>query len=250
MALGTGKSEHSGPRDMSRKCGHWGLTEEAKEWASRARRRDEAVALRHEESEHAGQSDAVDGLTELWLKRWPGSRPIGHELHQRFPERWVRFHSLPESKRYADTEDEYAELLHRHHVVIDELQATRRRGDELLVVTVEWSINDQLEPRPAELEEAFPSEPWTNVLRERDGDDEYWTHLFIGHTASDAPAFDRLLRSVADHDTSDVIIADLALNWLYHPYNGGADVIASSNEERGRLRAAHPDWLSTHPQGL
>lgn len=45
MALGRGKTEHSGPRDMARKTGHWGFTEEAKAWASRARRRDEKRAL-------------------------------------------------------------------------------------------------------------------------------------------------------------------------------------------------------------
>lgn len=48
MGLGTGKTEHSGPRDMTRKDGHWGYTEEAKEWASRARRRDEAEELQRE----------------------------------------------------------------------------------------------------------------------------------------------------------------------------------------------------------
>ena len=48
MGLGKGKTEHNGARDMSRKQGHWGHTEEAKEWASRARRRDEAEELRTE----------------------------------------------------------------------------------------------------------------------------------------------------------------------------------------------------------
>ena len=48
MALGKGKTEHAGPRDMSRKHGHWGFTEEAKAWASRARRRDEDDELRRE----------------------------------------------------------------------------------------------------------------------------------------------------------------------------------------------------------
>lgn len=54
VALGRGKTEHDGPRDMSRKHGHWGDTEEAKAWASRARRRDEKRELadaRHESSE-------------------------------------------------------------------------------------------------------------------------------------------------------------------------------------------------------
>jgi hypothetical protein len=48
MGLGKGKTEHSGPRDMARKDGHWGFTEEAKEFAARARRRDEKQLLRRE----------------------------------------------------------------------------------------------------------------------------------------------------------------------------------------------------------
>lgn len=48
MGLGRGKTEHNGPRDMSRKHGHWGFTEEAKKWASRARRRDERAEIAKE----------------------------------------------------------------------------------------------------------------------------------------------------------------------------------------------------------
>lgn len=46
VGLGKGKTEHAGPRDMTRKHGHWGFTEETKRWASRARRRDEREELR------------------------------------------------------------------------------------------------------------------------------------------------------------------------------------------------------------
>jgi hypothetical protein len=45
MALARSKTEHDGARDMSRKHGYWGRTEEAKEWASQARRRDEKREL-------------------------------------------------------------------------------------------------------------------------------------------------------------------------------------------------------------
>jgi hypothetical protein len=62
MALGKGKTEHSGARDMSRKHGHWGYTEEAKDWATRARRRDEAEELRREleaaDDEHSDGPDS------------------------------------------------------------------------------------------------------------------------------------------------------------------------------------------------
>ncbi len=59
MGLGRGKTEHAGPRDMARKSGHWGFTEEAKEWATRARRRDEAELLRRELETAEGDAEAA-----------------------------------------------------------------------------------------------------------------------------------------------------------------------------------------------
>ena len=41
---------------MARKSGHWGFTEEAKAWATRARRRNEDVELRRELDEAADES--------------------------------------------------------------------------------------------------------------------------------------------------------------------------------------------------
>jgi hypothetical protein len=231
---------------MSRKHGRWGFTEEAKQWASRARRRDETADLRR----GLVDADQRAGLTELWLDRWPECRPIGHELRGCASDRWVRFHSLPESKRCADTEAEYAEMLHRHHAVIDELHAHTSSTGELIVITPAWSYNGQLEQRADELAATLPAEPWTDVLRERDGDDEYWTHLFTSRIDKDSSQMDRLLRLVADYVTSDVIITDVELSWLYHPYDGGADVIAGSSAHRDELRAAHSDWLPANPQGL
>ncbi|MEU8403165.1 hypothetical protein AB0C28_49000 [Nonomuraea sp. NPDC048892] len=40
------------------------------------------------------------------------------------------------------------------------------------------------------------------------------------------------------------------LRRLYHPYDGGADVILTNTQERDTLKAAHTDWLSKHPSGL
>ena len=45
MARYAGKTEHAGARDMSRKSAFWGYTHEAKDWASRARRRYEKLEL-------------------------------------------------------------------------------------------------------------------------------------------------------------------------------------------------------------
>jgi len=58
MSLGKGKTAHAGPRDMTRKDGYWGFTAEAKEWATRARRRDEELVLRAERDDAHVSRDA------------------------------------------------------------------------------------------------------------------------------------------------------------------------------------------------
>lgn len=64
MGLGRGKTEHAGARDMSRKHGHWGLTEEAKAWASKARRRDEKEELKAAVVEMADGEPACEPSSE------------------------------------------------------------------------------------------------------------------------------------------------------------------------------------------
>jgi hypothetical protein len=65
-----------------------------------------------------GQSSPVNDLRELaarFAESWPDVGPIGHELGHDPTDRWVRVHSLPDSKRYPQTEEELAELVHRHN---------------------------------------------------------------------------------------------------------------------------------------
>jgi hypothetical protein len=61
---------------------------------------------------------------------------------------------------------------------------------------------------------------------------------------------DILLRAVADDEISGVLLGPPNLGWLYHPYDGGADVILSTRAERNELKARHHTWLSDHPTGL
>jgi hypothetical protein len=49
---------------------------------------------------------------------------------------------------------------------------------------------------------------------------------------------------------ANVMITDVTLRWLYHPYDGGMDVILPTTAERNSLRRRHSEWLSTHPTGL
>ena len=59
-----------------------------------------------------------------------------------------------------------------------------------------------------------------------------------------------VFRAVADEDAAEVTLGPDDLDWLYHPYDGGADVIARSPADRNRLRRKFEGWLPTEPTGL
>lgn len=91
---------------------------------------------------------------------------------------------------------------------------------------------------------------WTSVLREKDGDEEYWTHVYVTAREWQHGVLDPLLRLVADDETGDVIVTDDRLRWLVHPYDGGVDVVTGTAEERDWLREQQSDWLPSHQRGL
>lgn len=188
---------------------------------------------------------AVDSA---WDAHRGGTPPLGHLLRTGHPDCWVRFHSLPDSKRYADTEPEYAILLGRLHTILDELSAPA----ELLVITCEWSDDPSPLRRQPDLEAAAPGDHWRTVLEDETEEAEFrtYTHLYVGTLANQPAALDPLLRMVSDFQTAGVVLAPADFRWLVHPYDGGVDVIAASLGERDALRARHTDWLSRHPGGM
>ena len=165
-----------------------------------------------------------------WDEHFPDSAPLGYRLRQAYPERWLRIHSLPESKRYADTEEEYAELLRRHNkVATDALGAGSRCYliEGFCIVSGDrrdgWvlTLDGEELPRP-EATEAI----WS-----------YGRH-------------DALLRQVADWKTANIIFASPGSGRVYAPYDGGADLIYLNEQERDERKAVYRAWLSAYPGGL
>ncbi|WP_007509911.1 MULTISPECIES: DUF3885 domain-containing protein [Pseudofrankia] len=198
----------------------------------------------------ANQVLTASTLTQSWERRWPECPPVAHWLRDRYPDRWVRFHSLPESKRYPTDETEYAIVLRRHYTVLSALAP----GPDLLVVTSEWTEN--VEPGspvwPTRSQIAPRAWHWRTVLEEPDEAPEWrsYTQLYAEVMPWRQGAIDAVLRAVANDELANVILAPIDLGWLYHPYDGGADVILPTRERRDALKVQYRAWLSRHSLGL
>lgn len=175
----------------------------------------------------------VHDLLRVWERNWRRCHPIGHDLKHAYPERWVRFHSLPASKRYPDDEQEHATVLHRHNTVLDHLFT----GQDIHVITARWT------------DDPTPTGYLTTVCVNLDHDYPAYWHLYAERLAWQPGTLDHLLRQVADDVATGVLITDLDMRRVYHPYDGGADVLLPTTGERDSLESRHPDWLSTHPSG-
>lgn len=195
----------------------------------------------------------IGGLTLRWTRAWGPRPPLSYELRGRFPDRWVRFHSLPGSKRYAGSQEEHDEILHRHMTTLSQLTGhASHPGTSLLAITASWSQTATATDRSGQLCRAMPAAAyWTSVLTDDSpGDDQVWAHLWVSATSLSDPDLKELLRLAADDISGPVVITSADIRWLYAPYDGGADVITDTSQHRDQLRHQHRDWLSAHPSGL
>ncbi len=186
-----------------------------------------------------------------WDRYFPKCDPIGHCLRAAFADRWVRFHSLPESKRYPEDDADYAEVLARHNVILGELTHS---GEKVVLITTGYS-ESPVPSRSYPEVIAFDSgaTAWQTVamhrIEEGFANPSYW-HLFGSVREWRPGEFDPLIRLVAVDAVANILVVAPDCRWVLHPYDGGMDVIAESIEARRSLRAKHLEWLSARADGL
>ncbi|MFG2716060.1 hypothetical protein ACGFX2_36850 [Streptomyces goshikiensis] len=188
------------------------------------------------------QSMDLAGFAGAWNRSWTECPPEARPLRDRFPERWVRFHTLPEGKRYATSDAEHAEILRRHHTLLEHLLADADGG--LVAITCSWSATGSPTPRDSTVTATTPGAAhWRSDDLATERGFHSWWHFYASATDLRDPALDRLLLCVADDMTDGVILTEPACAWAVHPHDGGVDVFAESIEMRDELAAAHAAWL-------
>src|SRR5262249_27747375 len=100
-------------------------------------------------------------LSSCWQQQFPDCEPVAYRLRAVFSERWVRFHSLPESKRYPENEAEYATALRRHNRILGDLTGSDRR---IVLLSTGYSESPEPVRLQSELRELDPEAiPWRSV---------------------------------------------------------------------------------------
>ena len=183
-------------------------------------------------------------FAKAWSLHRRGYNPIGYELKYAGAPNWVRFHSLPTSKRYADTDEERAVLLERQNTL-----AAKVLGEgPCWIAQSHWPQPSVYErdffraARELGLDHALEFLPLTTE------GGEWSVHARL--TTWPASASRDLLLSIADDQAAPTIWMSDADGAVFAPYDGGVDLFLPTTKAMLDLKRAHPDWLSSHPAGL
>ncbi len=196
----------------------------------------------------AGLSD----FREAWRRLRPGLYPIGHLLRRDQAPYWLRFHSLPESKRYAETEAEQQILLSRQNAIAADVL-----GEDQAC----WLVQSHWVTRAGQIDVADAKDPFRatrdyglqfafQFAEDEDDPEASRWNVHAIETRWTTGAFDDLLLSIADYSAGPTLWVDSAAGNVFAPYDGGIDLFLRDTREVASLAAAHLEWLSSHPQGL
>src|SRR5690242_3897509 len=118
-------------------------------------------------------------FNDYWQQVYPNSPPIGYLLRQEYEDRWFRIHTLPESKRYPETEAEYQEILRRHNLLLDDLLG--EQGEFVLITTGYSETTNPAPPYPEHLSvishhENFLTSP---MPKDHEEDEQAYWHFYM-----------------------------------------------------------------------
>ncbi len=180
---------------------------------------------------------------DFWENEYPESFPISHELKWVYPHRWFRIHSLPNSKRYADSLEEYNVILNRQNNLINDLIG---EGTEIAVAFGMYT-DDLTNDNYKELADFGKFQKIYSIdlhqERPREYDSSYFLDVFVKIEQWQKGKRNELLKAIADDKIRAMFICP-SKQCIVAPYDGGVDIIVESTEKRNQIRHRYKEWLS------
>ncbi len=193
-------------------------------------------------------------FTEYWDTNFPNTPLINHLFKHNLKERWLRIHSLPEAKRYAETAEEWAILLARQNTIFSDLMP---KNTEICIVSGIYSNEDKEFDK-----HVFDKLPYFKTLIFKELADlkmnkisKDWCDEGVSFTPCFAKAiytpntFDDILKSIAN-DEWRLFFVDTKTNTIIAPYDGGVDIIFANENDLIFYKNKYKNWLSEREDGL
>lgn len=194
-----------------------------------------------------------DQFNAFWALNFADTIPIQHYFRYDYTDRWFRIHSLPESKRYADNEEEWCILLDRQNKIITDLLGN---DSKFILVAGDYSSEGYRELHPLQEVNSISKIPFVlldPIDLNKLSPDEYEIGQFYKPMFSEQiwqpNKFDSILKDIAD-DHLRVFFISVDKKLIIAPYDGGIDIILNDPETRNIYKQKYSDWLPQRRDGL
>jgi hypothetical protein len=176
-------------------------------------------------------------MTEFDKPEYNGCYPVAFLMREHRTDWWFRIHSLPESKRYPDSSEDWNILLARHRALSDAVldsgticrvtyaQFAGFPFPESDLPELDWKPFRELGPEGDSLDSWMASAPWCFDTFEP----------WIRRRSSDELAF------IGFHS--------ITTDSVYMPYDGGADVFSLRPDLLTKIREQFQEWQSPLQSG-
>ena len=179
---------------------------------------------------------AGDDFRQAWDKVFGAILPVGYVLREACGDRWARFHSLPDAKRFSQTNGEDRLVLGRANQLACDMFGTKNSVWLCVLGTGSYAREQRLPvafsaPLDAQSDDAFVMPFHACVVDWKSG------------------AFDDLFLAIAE-DRERALFFDPDCGRVMAPYDGGFDLIWEDVAQMVASKQTHIDWLPDNSEGL
>ncbi len=87
-------------------------------------------------------------------------------------------------------------------------------------------------------------------MQHKEDDYELYWHLHVSELKYTGSELNDLFRFVANDEVVNIMVISLSKAVVFHPYDGGVDIVLASTKQRNLLKEKYHQWLSAHPEGF
>lgn len=183
-------------------------------------------------------------FSEVWSRSFGQTPPLGHVLRHDYFQIWTRFHALPESKRYAESDEEAGIILERANALAAECFEQQ---------AIVWIVTGCISEFALEDNDLTARMNMSKVMvwideDEAPADQREWS-FFASRAAWGPSSFDRLFHDIAEDREQAVLFSEEAQT-VFAPYDGGFDIISLQPGKIIELENTYSSWMSSRSDKL
>jgi hypothetical protein len=184
---------------------------------------------------------------QFWNENFPESPSINHLFKEKLTDRWLRIHSLPDDKRYAETAEEWSMLTNRQFTVFADLMPEKAKIYVILQLFA--PKNEPSDHAHFFKNDCFRGLKFTKLtpinyfeITQSWADEDLMLQFFLAEIDPNSMQFLGILSEIA-RDQMRAFFISKKERRIIAPYDGGVDLVFENRETMLFYREKYRDWL-------